>query len=216
MWSKVTEPQLVPFVWPILRATVSRRKERPRTRSIRSLRGNHRNFRPVSSGAGEDSCCIHGATARSTFILCFAVRSQAHASDELRSWGHISSIILDSSTRMTSIPSCGGGSRCPITNTGSEAGLSPLSEARAAEASILRTDSDFMTSLGMYVIRGGGWSNNDERLLTIHYRNFTDPDHRTATVGFRCAIWSIPKARPCASCLTLHCVIAFDPVRPSS
>jgi len=41
---------------------------------------------------------------------------------------------------------------------------------------------------GQYrVIRGGGWSDNDERLLALHYRNFTNPSHRTATVGFRCA-----------------------------
>jgi len=42
---------------------------------------------------------------------------------------------------------------------------------------------------GIYrVIRGGGWSDSDERLLTLHYRNFTNPDHRTPTVGLRCAM----------------------------
>jgi formylglycine-generating enzyme required for sulfatase activity len=41
---------------------------------------------------------------------------------------------------------------------------------------------------GQYrVIRGGGWSDADERLLALHYRNYTNPGHRTATVGFRCA-----------------------------
>jgi iron(II)-dependent oxidoreductase len=37
------------------------------------------------------------------------------------------------------------------------------------------------------VIRGGAWADNDERILSLHYRNFTNPSHRTATVGFRCA-----------------------------
>ena len=37
------------------------------------------------------------------------------------------------------------------------------------------------------VMRGGGWSDGDERILALHYRNFTDPEHRTVTIGFRCA-----------------------------
>ena len=41
---------------------------------------------------------------------------------------------------------------------------------------------------GLYrVIRGGGWSDNDERILALHYRNFTNQDLPSATVGFRCA-----------------------------
>jgi formylglycine-generating enzyme required for sulfatase activity len=37
------------------------------------------------------------------------------------------------------------------------------------------------------VIRGGGWSDNDERILAVHFRNFTNQDLPSATVGFRCA-----------------------------
>jgi len=41
---------------------------------------------------------------------------------------------------------------------------------------------------GLYhVIRGGGWSDNDERILALHYRNFTNPELASNTVGFRCA-----------------------------
>ncbi|PYS50583.1 MAG: hypothetical protein DMG13_20735 [Acidobacteria bacterium] len=41
---------------------------------------------------------------------------------------------------------------------------------------------------GMYkVIRGGGWSDDDERNLMNHYRNYSDPGVRTYTIGFRCA-----------------------------
>src|SRR5213593_283120 len=41
---------------------------------------------------------------------------------------------------------------------------------------------------GMYrVIRGGGWADNDERILALHYRNFTNPSLPSNTVGFRCA-----------------------------
>ena len=41
---------------------------------------------------------------------------------------------------------------------------------------------------GLYrVIRGGGWSDNDERILALHYRNFTNQDLPSDTVGFRCA-----------------------------
>jgi len=43
-------------------------------------------------------------------------------------------------------------------------------------------------STGTYkVIRGGGWSDDDERNFMNHYRNFADPSVRTFTVGFRCA-----------------------------
>jgi iron(II)-dependent oxidoreductase len=41
---------------------------------------------------------------------------------------------------------------------------------------------------GMYrVIRGGGWADNDDRILALHYRNFTNPSLQSNTVGFRCA-----------------------------
>jgi formylglycine-generating enzyme required for sulfatase activity len=41
---------------------------------------------------------------------------------------------------------------------------------------------------GMYrVIRGGGWADNDERILALHYRNFTNQSLPSNTVGFRCA-----------------------------
>ena len=36
------------------------------------------------------------------------------------------------------------------------------------------------------VYRGGNWGDVDDRLLSVYYRNFTDPDTRTATIGFRC------------------------------
>jgi formylglycine-generating enzyme required for sulfatase activity len=37
------------------------------------------------------------------------------------------------------------------------------------------------------VIRGGGWSDDDERNLMNHYRNFSDPSRGASTLGFRCA-----------------------------
>ena len=37
------------------------------------------------------------------------------------------------------------------------------------------------------VIRGGAWSDYDERILAVHYRNFTNPDLPSNTVGCRCA-----------------------------
>ena len=41
---------------------------------------------------------------------------------------------------------------------------------------------------GIYkVIRGGGWSDDDDRNLMNHYRNFADPSKRASTIGFRCA-----------------------------
>lgn len=41
---------------------------------------------------------------------------------------------------------------------------------------------------GVYrVIRGGSWSDSDERILSVHYRNYTDASVRTPTIGFRCA-----------------------------
>jgi formylglycine-generating enzyme len=41
---------------------------------------------------------------------------------------------------------------------------------------------------GIYkVIRGGGWSDDDDRNLMNHYRNFADPSKGASTIGFRCA-----------------------------
>jgi len=41
---------------------------------------------------------------------------------------------------------------------------------------------------GLYkVIRGGSWSDVDERVLGVNFRNFTEPELRTASIGFRCA-----------------------------
>lgn len=37
------------------------------------------------------------------------------------------------------------------------------------------------------VIRGGGWSDDDERNLMNHFRSYTVPDQRMSTIGFRCA-----------------------------
>ncbi len=37
------------------------------------------------------------------------------------------------------------------------------------------------------IYRGGSWGDVDERLLSVFYRNFTDPATRTSTIGFRCA-----------------------------
>ena len=38
------------------------------------------------------------------------------------------------------------------------------------------------------VVRGSSWSDNDERMLGVHYRNYVEPDVRTPTIGFRCAV----------------------------
>ena len=41
---------------------------------------------------------------------------------------------------------------------------------------------------GMYkVFRGSSWADTDERNIAVHYRNFTNPEHRTNVIGFRCA-----------------------------
>jgi formylglycine-generating enzyme required for sulfatase activity len=41
---------------------------------------------------------------------------------------------------------------------------------------------------GLYkVIRGGSWADTDPRLGAVYFRNFTAPDERTPTIGFRCA-----------------------------
>jgi sulfatase modifying factor 1 len=36
------------------------------------------------------------------------------------------------------------------------------------------------------VIRGGSWADNETRLVTVYYRNFTAPDTAQPTIGFRC------------------------------
>ena len=36
------------------------------------------------------------------------------------------------------------------------------------------------------VIRGGGWGDPETRLATVYFRNFTGPDTRSPTIGFRC------------------------------
>lgn len=41
---------------------------------------------------------------------------------------------------------------------------------------------------GLYkVIRGGSWSDGEERVFMNHFRNFTDPELRSSSLGFRCA-----------------------------
>jgi formylglycine-generating enzyme required for sulfatase activity len=37
------------------------------------------------------------------------------------------------------------------------------------------------------VLRGGGWSDSDERMLGLHYRNYAGPSVMAPTIGFRCA-----------------------------
>ncbi len=38
------------------------------------------------------------------------------------------------------------------------------------------------------VFRGGSWADTDERIASVFYRNFTRPDTRVHTIGFRCAL----------------------------
>ena len=38
------------------------------------------------------------------------------------------------------------------------------------------------------VFRGGSWADTDERIASVFYRNFTRPDTRIHTIGFRCAL----------------------------
>jgi iron(II)-dependent oxidoreductase len=41
---------------------------------------------------------------------------------------------------------------------------------------------------GMYkVFRGSSWADTDERMIGLHYRNYTNAEHRTNVIGFRCA-----------------------------
>ena len=38
------------------------------------------------------------------------------------------------------------------------------------------------------VFRGGSWADTDERIASVFYRNFTRPDTRILSIGFRCAL----------------------------
>jgi formylglycine-generating enzyme required for sulfatase activity len=41
---------------------------------------------------------------------------------------------------------------------------------------------------GLYKsVRGGGWGDGPVEMLTNSYRNYSDPELRTFTIGFRCA-----------------------------
>jgi formylglycine-generating enzyme required for sulfatase activity len=42
------------------------------------------------------------------------------------------------------------------------------------------------------IIRGGAWSDDDDRNLMNSFRNYTDPDQRASSIGFRCAKSFIP------------------------
>jgi len=54
-------------------------------------------------------------------------------------------------------------------------GVSPIQNPRGPEQ-------------GRYkVIRGGSWADTDPRLGAVYFRNYTSPDERTPTIGFRCA-----------------------------
>jgi formylglycine-generating enzyme required for sulfatase activity len=54
-------------------------------------------------------------------------------------------------------------------------GVSPMQNPRGPEQ-------------GRYkVIRGGSWADTDPRLGAVYFRNYTSPDERTPTIGFRCA-----------------------------
>lgn len=47
---------------------------------------------------------------------------------------------------------------------------------------------------GVYkVLRGGGWADAEARYGTVYFRNFTLPDTRQPTVGFRCARADTPE-----------------------
>ncbi len=38
------------------------------------------------------------------------------------------------------------------------------------------------------VFRGGSWADTDERIASVFYRNYTRPDTRVHSIGFRCAL----------------------------
>jgi len=44
------------------------------------------------------------------------------------------------------------------------------------------------------VMRGGSWADDDERNLMNSFRNYTDPDQKASSIGFRCAK-SVPATR---------------------
>lgn len=51
-----------------------------------------------------------------------------------------------------------------------------------------RSDPRGPESAPYKVYRGGSWGDRDDRLLSVYYRNFTSPETRTSTIGFRCAM----------------------------
>jgi formylglycine-generating enzyme required for sulfatase activity len=55
-------------------------------------------------------------------------------------------------------------------------GVSPIQNPRGPEQGRYR------------VIRGGSWADTDPRLGAVYFRNYTSPDERTPTIGFRCAL----------------------------
>lgn len=54
--------------------------------------------------------------------------------------------------------------------------VSPFEDPRGPEAAPYR------------IFRGGSWADTDERIASVHYRNFTRPDARIHSIGFRCAL----------------------------
>jgi formylglycine-generating enzyme required for sulfatase activity len=54
--------------------------------------------------------------------------------------------------------------------------------------SVSPTDNPQGPARALYkVIRGGGWADTETRYGTVYFRNFTLPETRQPTVGFRCA-----------------------------
>ena len=54
--------------------------------------------------------------------------------------------------------------------------------------SVSPVDNPTGPATGLYkVIRGGSWADNETRLGTVYYRNFTAPATAQPTIGFRCA-----------------------------
>lgn len=54
--------------------------------------------------------------------------------------------------------------------------------------SVSATENPQGPERGLYkVIRGGGWADSESRYGTVYFRNFTLPDTRQPTLGFRCA-----------------------------
>jgi len=54
--------------------------------------------------------------------------------------------------------------------------------------SVSPTENPSGPARGLYkVLRGGGWADTESRYGTVYFRNFTLPDTRQPTIGFRCA-----------------------------